>query len=113
MDNAATIEKATRIEMDIEARIAAGESPPRPLAHEPAYRTWYEKHIRCVEPSHAYFVRERGNDRCDVCTRGGTITFAPIDLSIALSGFNDNVRDENDCEPAEPPPRPKRTPRKL
>lgn len=70
MTNDEAIALALAQEADIEARIAAGEIPPRPAAHE-AWGAWYAKHIRCVEPAHAYFIRVRNGDRCETCVRAG------------------------------------------
>lgn len=87
MTNAEAIAFASSQEADIAARIAAGEIPPRPEGHE-AWREWYAKHIRCVEPTHAYFIRVRGGDRCETCVRAGhhsgvryeVVAFEPIEM---------------------------------
>lgn len=68
MTNAEAIAEAKRIEESIEARIAAGEIPPRPEGYDrDAHSTWFTKHLVCAEPTHRYFVRERGSRACSQC----------------------------------------------
>lgn len=68
MTNAEAIAEAKRIEESIEARIAAGEIPPRPEGYDrDAHSTWFTKHLVCAEPTHRYFVRERGHALCREC----------------------------------------------
>lgn len=66
MTNEEAVAEAKRIEESIEARILAGEIPPRP---EGAIGPWFAKHLACVV--HRYHVRERGGDRCAECVRRG------------------------------------------